>query len=306
MKNLSIIKMLLAAIVVLTCGVSNLTASTTSPVLEYNKGLVSCSSENISLIGFLEKLADIGYIEIYVTSKLEDYNIPVDYEQVPVQEVVSSLLRGYSFAVIYTEKSETRGKVYLYDKKTSLDQNNNIVYSNNALNSKLLKKHNGPRERYNDFPEGYHELEDRNISEKNEPIKNSFKNDSRLSSKLDSGFVGSKTSNSSYSASAKNIRNSSTGVSVLDPISEQTNNSKENNIQSVKSASNFQYAYLDEDEKKIKYLESKIEKLEKDIESGRADEFYDFWTQSRDPMFVYNHWDDLERCKRKLAELQDF
>jgi hypothetical protein len=50
-------------------------------------------------------------------------------------------------------------------------------------------------------------------------------------------------------------------------------------------------------------LENRIARIEEQISSGEAARFYDHWSQIKDPKYIYNHLDELERMKEKLATL---
>jgi hypothetical protein len=47
----------------------------------------------------------------------------------------------------------------------------------------------------------------------------------------------------------------------------------------------------------------RIAKIQKEIDSGEADRFYNQWSQIKDPKFVYNHYDELERLQARLEAL---
>jgi hypothetical protein len=207
MKNLIKYKFFLpASIIFFTFGISISMASVKSSIIEYENGMVSCRSNKISVVSFLEELAGVSNIKIYILSPLKDYALPVDFQQVPVMEVISSLLRGYSFALVYTKESDISEKIYFFDKTSSGDVTNVQLSRDEPDSSKL----------------------------------------------------------------------------------------------SALPASN--YGTMNPKERK---LISRIAKIEADIASGKAEKDYNFWTQHKGPKYVYNPWDDLERSKEKLEELQN-
>ena len=119
MKNLINHKIFLAAFIFFTLGISISGASVKSSVLEYENGMVSCSSKKISVVNFLEELAGVSNIEIYILSRLKDHALSVDFQQVPVMEALCRLLRGYSFALVYAEGSEITGQIHFFENTES-------------------------------------------------------------------------------------------------------------------------------------------------------------------------------------------
>jgi hypothetical protein len=50
-------------------------------------------------------------------------------------------------------------------------------------------------------------------------------------------------------------------------------------------------------------LLAQINAIQAQIDSGEADRLYDNWSQSRDPRFIYNHYEKLDYYQKKLDEL---
>nr|WP_320191740.1 hypothetical protein [uncultured Desulfobacter sp.] len=205
MKNLIKYKFFPAAFIFFIFGISISSASVKPSVIEYENGMVSCSSNKISVVGFLKELAGVSNIEIYILSRMKDYALPVEFRQVPVTQVISSLLRGYSFALVYTEGSDIIGQIHFFDSTQSGDVTHVLLSGDEPDYSNLPA-----------MPESNYE--------------------------------------------------------TMDP--------------------------------KERQLISKIEKLKADIASRKAEKDYNFWIQRKDPKYVYNPWNDLERCKEKLEKLQ--
>lgn len=205
MKNLIKYKFFLAAVIFFIFGTGISNASVKSSLIKYQNGMVSCSSNKISVVSFLKELAGVSNIEIYILGRIQDSSLPVDFQQVPVTQVISSLLRGYSFALVYTKGSNVSGQIYFFDN-----------------------------------------------SERGDAI----------------------------------------GVQLPDHESDEFN-------PPPLPASNYETM-----NPKERQLVSKIAKLEADIASGKAESDYNFWTQHKDPKYVYNPWIDLEKSKEKLNALQ--
>lgn len=106
--------------------------------LEYDRGLVSMKSQNMSLAVFLEYLAGLANMEIYVIEKLSNDSYLLEFDRVPVQEVLNALLDNYNYAVIYLKGWDNGSCAYILDessgvrsvKKVSLDQVADIVLGN--------------------------------------------------------------------------------------------------------------------------------------------------------------------------------
>ncbi len=206
MKNFMSYKIFFTAFILFFFGISISGASVKSSVLEYENGMVSCSSKKISVVSFLEELAGVSNIEIYILSRLKDHALSVDFKQVPVMEALSRLLRGYSFALVYAEGSDITGQIHFFE--------------NTESHGVTRVQSPGDEPDFSNLPA------------------------------LPAGNYG-----------------------AMDP--------------------------------KERKLVSKIEKLEADIESGKAEQDYNFWARHKDPKYIYNPWKDLERSKAKLEALQN-
>lgn len=313
MKNLSKYKIVLLVFILFIFFISRSSASVNTPVLEYDNGMVSCSSNGISIISFLENLADISHIEIYVSTKLQDTVLPVDFQQLPVMEAVSRLLKGYSFALIYSGNSQGSGKVYLYDKRnrefgdtgSSLSSSKSMAADKRAMSSE------------NEVPEGFDQKETSSnrkymvVSGNSTPnnfIRGGRNEGSKKSTAserhVDQDSYGNVSANSNNTSIISESQNSSKALSTeeIDPV--QSGNTQSDDSQLLQSAGDYGYDSSDQMAQREAALINKIRELENDIESGEADQFYDFWTQKKDPKFIYNHWDDLDRCKQELSRIQ--
>ena len=51
-------------------------------------------------------------------------------------------------------------------------------------------------------------------------------------------------------------------------------------------------------------LEYRIQMIQKDIDSGYADRFFEKWSQYKDPKYIYDHYKELERLEARLSALQ--
>jgi hypothetical protein len=52
-------------------------------------------------------------------------------------------------------------------------------------------------------------------------------------------------------------------------------------------------------------LQYQIARIQEEIDSGAADAFYDRWSQIKDPRYIYSHYDELQRLQERLESLDD-
>ncbi len=114
----------------------------------------------------------------------------------------------------------------------------------------------------------------------------------------DSGLVSSNSSDSSGSDSTDSDSNDSDGSSSAGRLDEDNVLSGETWSQTARTAE------TDSTASEIARLEYQIRKLEDDIESGRAEAFYDFWSSKKESTYIYSHEQDLAAKKKKLAQLK--
>ncbi|MFH2092685.1 MAG: hypothetical protein ABIJ31_10010 [Pseudomonadota bacterium] len=183
--------------------------------IEYDHGIVSLTSGRFSLLAVLKKLASVAKIEIYITGKFSDSSKQIGFDRTPIHDALCTLLKGYSFAVIYSDDSDTQGHIYLYGV------NGTHVPAENSISLK----------------------------------------------QGESGQISGSPVN---------------GTALLQDYDPSQDNVSQN----------------------MTPLEHKIQKLEKEIESGRADAWYESWAKIRDPKYVANPRDKLVRYQKELQKKQ--
>ena len=74
-------------------------------VFEYRDGLISLKGDGLSLLPLLQRISESTGIQILVFGSLSPYPVSVDMIDKPVEEALKSILRGYSYAAIYSDGS---------------------------------------------------------------------------------------------------------------------------------------------------------------------------------------------------------
>ncbi len=114
----------------------------------------------------------------------------------------------------------------------------------------------------------------------------------------DTGLVSSISNNSSSSDSTDSDSKDSDGSSSAGSPDEDNVLPAETQPQTTRTAE------TDATASEIARLEYQIRKLEDDIDSGRAEAFYNFWSSKKDSTYIYSHEQDLAAKKKKLAQLK--
>lgn len=284
----------IVTVFILPCSTS---ASVKSPVFDYDSGLISLRTNQVGLISLLERIADAAGIEIYIAGEISGRTNKTVFDQKPLQDVLETLLRGYSYAVIYSKEKNDKGQVLHLNVNQSLGGYNKKNFSGSS------NLQNSAAHRTEDI--GLGDAEDRSTSGDDDQesvnipfFSDRFKQD--LSVNDNSGFFEESESEASGSGGSAIQEGAS---EADDAVAEGEGVSNEDSVLTAESQS------PDPDDSEISdkqlYLQDKIEELEEYIQSGKADEFYTFWTeeQGRDPQYVYNPWKDLEKQKEKLEQL---
>ena len=292
-------------------------------LLIYDRGLVSFQAENLPLGALLERLASAAGVEIYLADKLPNRPADVSFDKRPLIDVLDSLLRGFSYAVIYSEGADGRQRVFLDLDKDQVAEGSTIelirqvdiadvagMDDRSDTTSFIVSSPSLPELRDGDshIGSGLYELDGtRWQSVSGQPA----------SSPEPSSFFSSRSTTSGYSAglgttgaSVPNSGDSGVSGSTDSEVSgsdAQDDYQESSNVDSRSAPAGFydDYENMSDSEKQIAQLEFQISRLEKDIESGEADRFYQHWASIKDPKYVYNHREDLAYKQQRLAELKD-
>jgi len=84
-------------------------ASVGPQVFEYRDGLISLKGDGLSLLPLLQRISESIGIQILVFGPLSPRAVSVDMIDKPVGEALKSILRGYSYAAIYSSDGSAGG-----------------------------------------------------------------------------------------------------------------------------------------------------------------------------------------------------
>lgn len=90
-----------------TCGFAK--SSAELEVFDYKDGLISLKGDGVSFLPLLQRISESTGIQIVIVSHLNPSSISVDMTDKPIEEALKSILKGYSYAAIYSDGSA--GKV---------------------------------------------------------------------------------------------------------------------------------------------------------------------------------------------------
>ncbi len=98
------------------CGAAHNPGALASPFkLEYEQGRISLEGKT-SVKSFLEELAVLANIDIYILETFKDSSKTVRFKEFPLNKVLDRLLKGYNYAVVYSGEVDTQKGVFLLDK----------------------------------------------------------------------------------------------------------------------------------------------------------------------------------------------
>jgi type II secretory pathway component GspD/PulD (secretin) len=105
--KINIIWWIQAVFVLLIVPATTYAAKTSDGELMYEKGYVTCHRENIPLNQFLETLSQAAGLQVVLTDPMDlSRNITVHFDHKPIDDVVKTLLRGYSYALVFNAQDE--------------------------------------------------------------------------------------------------------------------------------------------------------------------------------------------------------
>ena len=288
----------------------NIGAAALPVSLSYDQGLVSIESKT-SVVSILKTLADEAEIEIYIAEKFRDYSNEHEFSRRPLGEVLAKLLKGYNYAVIYSDASLNPRGVYSYtelDRFYPVDQAGaDVRYAPKTMGKRLSVAIQGSRNSGDSKGEGgMGENRSSRLSEDgtggpDQTDRNDLETGS--GTRTDSGnSIAYTTTDSGQSSSS--VETSLTGTS--DSTTSSTDSTDSANSVTLTTAETESDIENDQDltSQKIAALEYQIEQLEEEIASGKADAFYEFWSSKKDSKYVYNHREDLATKQKQLAALR--
>lgn len=266
------------------------------PVIEYENGLVTLSSEKMSLSALLSQIADAAGIGIYIADKLTNQSNAAEFKQEPLQEVLESLLKGYSFAVIFSRGSHAKGQVFQLNENRSGYAGSVSGRTGRIMSEKRHEFYSEKHPVQRNLVEDVHEEDgEESLSGVTETL---FKTKTKSTGSAGAGSLG-------RAPAAESSRTHGVQEDLTTPRDSVDNASEESGLPEAGQGSGTADHQLDDNQIKQMLLEKKISELEEYIQSGDADQFYSFWTegQGREAKYVYNPWDDLEKHKKELEQL---
>ena len=276
------------------------------PEIEYDRGVISLTTDRIALSDLLGHIAEAADIDIYLVENIPNHIKTVAFDREPLQEVLVTLLNGINFAVIYPGNSSSEGRVFLYNDRQDFHALMNDRITGSAKKGHIeVEVSRSPSAR---FQKGGHSFRD------NAPDSGEFSNASgQLYSPANralhpgrmqtadgpSADLSGKSGTASYHRSPQEgapIRESNSAPAEAGPVS-RAESGLDTATGSHPDANTLKGSYTKE-----MFLMHKIQELESYIASGQADEFHRFWTQDqgKSPEKIYNPWNELEYNKKAL------
>ena len=80
-------------------------ASAEPEVFKYKDGFISLKGDRVSFLPLLQRISESTGIQIVIVSSLNPSSISVDMTDKPIEEALKSILKGYSYAAIYSDGS---------------------------------------------------------------------------------------------------------------------------------------------------------------------------------------------------------
>ncbi|OEU61199.1 MAG: hypothetical protein BA867_04465 [Desulfobacterales bacterium S5133MH16] len=80
-------------------------ASAEPEVFKYKDGFISLKGDGVSFLPLLQRISESTGIQIVIVSHLNPSSISVDMTDKPIEEALKSILKGYSYAAIYSDGS---------------------------------------------------------------------------------------------------------------------------------------------------------------------------------------------------------
>ena len=258
-------------------------ASVKPEILEYRNGLISIKGDGLSLLPLLQKISESTGIQIVVFCPLSPRAVSVDMVDKPVEQAFRSILRGYSYAAIYSDASA--GGVNIITARGGREINPNVRNSNDQ--NLLTNPSATSRKEKEESSTGQAQLF---VPEWKEGAGNVDRRTSReqTSAALDHGAIDQRAMIQKEIKKEQGEPKAGTGK----PDTEQTGVAQEQTeaIRQIRAAGATR-------EERIRY---QIEKLERRIESGRSDWDYGIWSGIKGPMYVEHDQVRLERYRELL------
>jgi hypothetical protein len=77
--------------------------------LEYENGLMSLSADQAPIMPVLDRITEAADIDVFVFDDVSRARVTADFEDRPLGDALHSVLKGYSYAVVYYSESGAHG-----------------------------------------------------------------------------------------------------------------------------------------------------------------------------------------------------
>lgn len=261
--------------------------------LEYDQGLVTLRPSQSSLLAILEHLAREARLDIYITETFSNGPRGTGFTKLPVYEALTTLLKGYSFAVVYGP--DQGGRVFLSGGGGFLPPAETLSLQAGAVSAKASSARPGPG------PDNA-SLE---IPDRGPGMETGSAETGRTGTRPEPAASVSSSNRTSSSAgagspsAAASSPASTAETGATDPDGETGSDEDTGRPSPVQETAASQQDGLQAKSS----LEYKIEKLEQEIESGQADQWYNFWATKKDPRYLTHPRDELARYQKELKKL---
>ncbi|MCM2286016.1 MAG: hypothetical protein NDI81_14615 [Desulfobacula sp.] len=275
--------------------------------LEYDHGLVTLRPAQSSLLAILEHLAHEAGLDIYITEAFSDGPRRTGFTKLPVYEALGTLLKGYSFAVVYGPNQG--GRVFFSSGGGFLHPAEALSFQTAAVPAKAspasrpgyarVSHGPGPDNPSLASPDRGPDPYPATDAEETGRTGSIPEPGASADSQTLSASTGTFSSAGAGSPSAGSSPASRAEAGNTDPDGEAGSDEDAGQLAPVQETAASQQNGLDTKSS----LEYKIQKLEQEIESGQADQFYNSWATKKDPRYIYNHRDELARYQKELEKL---
>ncbi|WDP92936.1 MAG: hypothetical protein HUN04_25705 [Desulfobacter sp.] len=283
-----------------------------------SRGFVSFKAGNDSLLKLLGQLASAAGVDIFLPNKIPGMPMAGSFDHVSVKDALDRLLRGYSYAVIYS--GAANGQVRFYGNDKLPFQPISVApdtqgQAQTGFGTGTAARREGSQfsvKESGDELTWVHEIEDMAVSPETMDTNTARAVKALESQSSKNNISAVPVSSSTEDASTKENESSSFapeafGTNVHAGTSSDDDSSEVENgvLTQAETGTLFSNSYdnLSDAEKEIVRLGYQIAQLEEEIESGRADALYEHWAAYMDPKNIYNHRKELEYKQKQLEEL---
>ena len=252
------------------------TAALESKVIHHQDGSITVSAQKMKLRGFLDELAEVTGIEIYLIGGLHTESVYVDFNRASLQTVLRRVLKGSSYAIV-SNGSDRNDRNKIFTLSDALSKAPTGAVASQSTAQKAIEKR--PY-----LSRGH------NATRSLDPIFQSKRGDS----------VAIVSEGAAAHAERSTPDHRGIASASAEPAMDENAVTKESeNVIRNNAASG-----IDEREKQILVYEHRIEELQARIESGASDRHYDHWSKIRGSKYIQHDSEQLSEYQDRLDELR--